>query len=189
MGKRIVTLVLLALIALLTIFNVFADGTGTWSVEPGVGSYTKALYPGEIKNFTCTVDSLDTLWSNEFTLGKYNGVHWGVVQDTLTSDTLNGYWNSNRQPFKIRAQISSTLGNPKVSAWVEGNFVGDSTSTAWVVVDTLFVDRTAETLLYLDVDLNNQKYPYYRVKVQGVALNRSDTVFDLKWHCYQNDGN
>lgn len=180
-------LVLLSQLLAVLFFSLAAEihaGDGTWSVEPGVGNYSIPLYPGEIKNFTCTVDGVDTLWSNAFTLGKYDGVYWGTPADTVSST-----WNADRHPFRMRASVTSASGSPDISAWLEGNFVSDSTDANWAVVDTLFESRTAETLVDWYVDINNQKYPYYRVKVQGLSGSATDSIFDLDWQCYQNDGN
>lgn len=195
MAKRIViserlqawAVIAVLLGALLLLFpGLMLAGDGTWATNGN--AYKIPHYPGEIKYFECTVDSVDTLTSNYFSLGKWDAVYWGTPQDTvpkgyIVAGDTSYYADQQRSPFKLQYQASSTLGSPKITGYVQGSF----DLTNWVNVDTLFTDLTSESLTRADLDLNNEKYPWYRVVIYGVALNRSDTTFIMRWYCYHND--
>ena len=150
--------VLLACLAPLVLFA----GDGTWT-NNAVESYKG--YNLEIK-FECSVDTTDTLTSNAFRLSKFDNVNWTSF------------------PFTVHTLVSSTLGSPKVSVYIEGY---EPINGTWAVIDTLFEDRTAETVLTSTVDLNNTKREQYRFVIYGVALNRSDTLFKSRMLCYQEE--
>lgn len=182
---------------LLTMLTALYAGDGEWS-RNGVRT---ALTNGEIIRFTCTVDSVDTLTSNPFHLGKYDHLYWGTPYDTMTvrntrsifADT-NGVlidttysapnytlFRKDRHPFKVQYQLTSAAGAPKMTAYVQASI----DKTNWFNVDTLFSNVTSESITRIDVDLNNEKWPYYRLAVYGVALNRSDAIFDARFFAYQ----
>ncbi len=182
--KKLFILLALISISWLSVLSDSALAQGSWTRD----AQRTPLYPGEQIRFTGAVDSVGTLYSKAFNLRKYDGVHWGVAQDAVASSaTAPGYWNALRFPFKVRYQATSVLGSPKLSAYVQANFALDSTDANWANVDTLFTDLTAETVADIDVDLNDKKYPWYRLKIVGVALGRSDQAIDIKKYCYQND--
>ena len=146
---------------LTTIFLVsglFA-GDGAWSVNA-----RESLQPyGSLFHFTCTVDSLDTLTSSNFKLGKYDNVAWASL------------------PFAYQIKVSSVLGGVKVTAYLQGSFDG----TNWANVDTLVSAYTTETLATGTRYLNDLKRPIYRLLIYGVALNSPDTIFDWYLWAYQ----
>lgn len=111
------------------------------------------------------IDSIDTDTSASFTLAKFNNVSFSDM------------------PIKVQYQAVSTLGTPKLTVYIDGSFDG----TNWVRVDTLVTDLTSEAVTQADLDLNNQKYPYYRQTASGVASNHSDTTFYTKWYLYQRE--
>jgi hypothetical protein len=172
---------------ILLAFTAWA-GDGEWS-----NNARKDSQPyGEIFRFTCTVDSIDTLTSATFKLGKYDNVYWGSNRDTVsTMDTLaSGAFLTIAdkgghvgRPFWIQYQATSAAGSPKITGYIEGSFDGSN----WDPVDTLFTDLTSETRTVAQLNFNNKKYPQYRMKIFGVALNRSDTVFNAYLYAYQEE--
>jgi len=157
---RVMSFGLIVFLALVLVLSaeLFA-GDGTWSRNVQKQS---TVY-GQTWRFTCTVDSLDTLTSSSFTLGKFDAVSWTTM------------------PFSLEYLLTSVLGTAKITGYVQGSFDGSN----WHAVDTLFTDFTTETRTRATIDLNNHKRPYYRVIIYGVALNRPDTVLDLYWYAYQ----
>lgn len=151
-------------------YSFAGDGTFTRNAQ-------KYSNPGLRLRFTCTVDSLDTLTSNTFDLEKFQNANWGAATDTAQVGQL---------PFKVQYQATSTLGAPRLTAYVQASMDG----TNWFNVDTLFSDFTSESITRADLDLNNQKYPYYRLLIYGITgspPNRSDTIFDLYFYAYQRE--
>lgn len=161
--KRLNLFTLLFLLVLSAL--VFAQGSWTANAKRTGQPF------GDVYRFTCTVDSVDTLTSFVFKLGRYDHVYWGTPADTTNIE----------YPFRIQYTATSTLGSPKLTGYVQGSFDGSN----WDAVDTLFTNLTSESRTVADLDLNNKKYPQYRVVVYGVAPNRSDTVFDMFLYCYQ----
>lgn len=134
-------------------------GDGTWTRNAMRSSQPY----GDTYRFTCTVDSIDTLTSSAFKLGKYDGVSWTTL------------------PFWVQYTATSAAGSPKLTGYVQGSMDG----TNWNAVDTLFTDATSETRTVTSYDFNNKKFPQYRILIYGVALNRSDTTLDLWLNAYQ----
>ncbi|OGC07097.1 hypothetical protein A2V82_12085 [candidate division KSB1 bacterium RBG_16_48_16] len=152
---------MILLTVLLLSLNVSFAGDGVVSIN----ALKVPVYPGEILKFVCTVDSVDTLVSGAFTLGKYDGVSWASF------------------PFRCTIQDSSVLGSPKLTTYIQGS----TDAVHWTDVDTLFAAYTSEVRADSLYDFNNRKYPYYRILTYGVALNRSDTTQDLRFWLYQED--
>lgn len=155
-------------------------GDGTWSVDAVKTPFWET--GGDLIRFTCTVDSVDTLTSAVFNVRKYDGAYWGPSTGTETDKTDTTFVPA--QPFAYRLSTTSVKGAPKVTAYIEGSFFVD---TLFAVVDTLCTDRTSETASISTIDLNNKKYPYYRLVVYGVALCRDDAIFDLVLYAYQKE--
>jgi len=158
--------------------SVFAQGSFTTNAQ------RTPLYPGEIIHTLAAIDSVGTLYTQAFNLRKYDGVYWGTNADTTTGTKQN--WSF---PFKIEYLATSVLGAPKLDVVVQGNFDADSTDAGWVDVDTIVSDFTTETLTKANLDLDNEKYPWYRLKLIGKDLGRADQTFELRQYCYQNDQN
>jgi hypothetical protein len=150
---------MLAFIVTLFLITGAMAGDGSWT-NNAVKSYSNY---NEIIRFTCTVDSLDTLTSSAFQLGKYDHLSWTSL------------------PFSLTYQATSTAGTPKLTIYVQGSMDG----TTYAAVDTICTDYVAETLTKTTLDLNNIKYAYYKIIVYGVALNNSDTAFDMRLLLYQ----
>ncbi len=145
---------LFAMIMLLSLFSLgsAADFTSVW-------------YPmgdNHLVTFSTEVDSVDTLVSDTFTLTLYD------------NDSFSSY------PIKCWSQATSTLGSPKLTAYVQGSW----DKSTYTNVDTIFSASTSEAVALVDLDLNGNVYPYYRIYLLGVALNRSDTELDIKWLLY-----
>jgi hypothetical protein len=160
-----------------------------WSYA-GDGTFTRNAQrqknPGEIIRFTCTVDSLDTLTSNRFDLEKYQNSYWGVTLDSTRLDDTYDWYNPIRFPFKVQYQALSAVAAPRVTAYIQGSVDG----TNWFNVDTLFSDFTSEAITRADINLNNQKVPWYRLLLYGITgspPNRADTIFDLFIYAYQRE--
>jgi len=112
--------------------------------------------------FTTSVDSVDTLVSSDFTLTLYD----------------DGGFSS--YPVKCWSKATSTLGSPKLTAYVQGSW----DQSTYTNIDTIFSASTSETAALVDLDMNGALYPYYRIYLLGVALNRSDTELTIKWLLY-----
>ena len=163
-------------IIFLMVAQMASAGDGEWTSNATRSGST--VY-GDVIRFTCTVDSVDTLTSASFTLGKYDNAYWGTPRDTVGN--LDSTLAANLgKPFRLQYTATSVLAAPKLTGYVQGSFDG----TNWDAVDTLFTDFVSESRTVANYDLNNRKYPFYRVVIYGVALNRSDTVFDMYWWCY-----
>src|SRR4030067_2113445 len=101
---------MILLTVLLLSLNVSFAGDGVVSIN----ALKVPVYPGEILKFVCTVDSVDTLTSGTFTLGKYDAVNWTSF------------------PFRCMISDSSVLGSPKITTYIQGSM----DATNWVDVDT-----------------------------------------------------
>ncbi|HEY4721445.1 MAG TPA: hypothetical protein VII92_06335, partial [Anaerolineae bacterium] len=79
---------------------------------------------------------------------------------------------------------SSTAGAVTVTTRIQGSFDG----ATWTVCDTLGTDTTTtEGKTVLQIDLNNKKFPMYRMISRGNATNRSDCIADWVFYLYQRD--
>lgn len=132
----------------------------------GFGADFNAVFSAQSANhlvsFETSVDSVDTLVTDNFTLTLYD------------DDGFSSY------PIKSWSKATSTLGSPKLTAYVQGTW----DKVNYTNVDTIFSGSTSETATLVDLDLNGAIYPYYRIYLLGVALNRSDTELQMKWLLY-----
>lgn len=157
-------------------------GDGTWSRDALVTKFYES--DGQTIRFTCEVDSVDTLTSSAFNLREYDKPYWGprMYRMKPTGGAIDTTFNLEDKPFSYRLSTTSALGAPKITAYLYGSFFKD---TLFTVIDTLCTDRVSETASNSTIDLNNQKYPWYQLKVYGIALCRTDAIFDWVLYCYQ----
>ncbi len=189
--KKLTTFILILMISIFTV-PAFA-GDGTWSNDAVKVTGFAGEKQGRMLTFTCTVDSVDTLTSSTFSLAKYDSykelyssftldgdtVHYGTAfTDTLKSVDVLFSEISIETPYAYIA--TSVLGSPKLTTYIQGSY----DESNWFNVDTLCTDLTGETLVKETAQLFRYHVPYYRAIVYGVALNRSDTVFDFRFYFY-----
>jgi len=145
--------------------NIFFFVVLTLLITFGAQAQTKIttnnIGTSQVVSFEMIVDSLSTLTTNPFTLSSFDG------ESFYTYPLSYGYI------------LTSVAGLPRVSMFIQGSFDG---STNWTNADTLATSDSTETFRKLSFDLNNAKYPYYRISVTGTAGNRRDT--DLKFWLY-----
>jgi len=120
---------------------------------------------GKTLTFACTVDSIDTLTSNVFSLGKYNDLSWSTY------------------PIPYQLYNVSAAGQPMLTAYVQGS----NDNINWFVVDTLFSTDSLETVRYKTADFNNYKAVLYKLIIYGVTGCGSDTVVDMIFYFYIKD--
>ena len=191
---KIVTL--LALLAIMLVFTAPGFSQGSWSNDATVVTGFAGENQGRMIVFTCTVDSVDTLTSETFSLAKYDGykelysafsldqdtVHIGdtVMTSVLDSVRVTISEQSIEVPYAYIA--SSVLGSPKITTYIQGSY----DESNWFDVDTLCTDLTGETLVKGTAQLFRYHVPYYRAVVYGIALCRSDAAFDFRFYSYWN---
>lgn len=145
---------------------------GVNEVQAQSGTYTKdavfsAQYPGATLRFTCALDSIDADTSRAFSIGKYDGQRWTTV------------------PVHAQKLITSAVGKPYVTVYLDGSFDNSN----WFACDTLVTADSVETAGLIEINFSNKKFPWYRVRSNGIAYgagkNRTDTIFDMIWYLYQ----
>jgi hypothetical protein len=129
---------------------------------------------GGNRMFTWTVvlDSSDTDTSAIFDLNRWDHVAWSTY------------------PFRYSYTItpSDTTDSLNIKWYVDGSIDG----TTWSRVDTL-ISLTAstfmDTTLSTTANLNNYKWPYYRMMASEAAKNGNDTTYTvtLKFWAYQDN--
>ena len=122
------------------------------------------LADGQFLAFDLTVDSVQTYTSNVFSLNQYD------------NQTFYTY------PLNYQKLITSAAGTPYVTATIQGSFTTAFTSAS--VVDTILLVDSVETVGRGVLNLNDWKFPYYRLSIIGATngagtKNRADTVLKL----------
>lgn len=121
---------------------------------------------GLVVRFDGTIDSVTTLFSKTFSLNSYD------------DESFYSY------PLTITKAYKSVSGVPKVTTTIQGS-IGDS---AWVTIDTIgAVADSSELTGFATYNLNNAKYPDYRIVVKGEAKNRKDTSFRIRVWAFRKD--
>jgi len=150
---------------LFTLFAVIEPAEMTLFAQSGAYSNDASfspMYPGEKLRFTCQPDSVAKDTSRAFSIGKY-------VHETRTLST---------HPIYAQRTISSVLGAVKVTTFIDGSFNG----TTWFACDTLGTDVATETATVVTIDLNDKRFPFYRMRSNNIATGRPDTICD--WILY-----
>lgn len=168
--KKLSYIMLIGLILALLIFAVPVFSQGNWSNDAKTLTGFAGENQGRMIVFTCTVDSVDTLISSTFSLAKYDGAYY----------TTDASGNAIFQDVPYAYIATSALGSPKLTTYIQGSY----DQSNWFVVDTLCTNLTSESLTTGTAQLFRYHIPYYRAVVYGVALNRSDTIFDFRFYCY-----
>ena len=145
---------------------VFASGS--WTNDAVKVTGFEGEKQGSMLTFTCSVDSVDTLTSSTFSLAKYDGYKELYSSQEVSIET----------PYAYIA--TSAAGSPKITCYIQGSY----DESNWFVVDTLCTDLTSETLAKSTAQLFRYHVPYYRAIVYGIALCRSDAVFDFRFYFY-----
>lgn len=140
---------------------VFAQFNLKDAVKSGAGSFDG----GQILHFRATLDSVDQDTSSNFSLTKY----FSTQRDVATN------------PFEAQRTISSVLGAVNVSVFVDGSF----DNSTWYAADTLADSTTSETAARITFDLNNKRFPYYRMRARNNATSRPDAIVDFKFWLVQ----
>jgi hypothetical protein len=98
---------------------------------------------------------------------------------------LSGYDNGGfvSYPLFVGKVISSTLGTPHVFTYIQGSYDNSN----WVNVDTIATNDSVETYNTTTIDLNGKYFPLYRVFVDGITGNRSDSMIKVHIYAYRKD--
>mgnify|MGYP000729630150 CR=1 FL=1 len=155
---------------ILMLISVLTFASGSWTNNAVKITGFAGEKQGSMLIFTCSVDSVDTLTSGTFSLAKYDGNYFTV-------DTAG---TSHFQEVPYAYIATSALGSPKLTCYIQGSY----DQSNWFNVDTLCTDLTSESLAIGTAQLFRYHVPYYRTIVYGVALNRSDTVFDFRFYLF-----
>jgi len=130
------------------------------------------------------IDSAETIWSQWFKLADYDGFNTTteiIGTTTITAlDTVGGdgdtlIVSSNSYASVVKPQIGYKLtldaganDTALVSVYHFVNYVHPDSLSDWIVADTLKA-ITAETAGKAEVDLNNVKAPYHKLKAVNAA--------------------
>lgn len=109
---------------------------------------------GTLYNFQVRVDSLGTYTTSPFSLG-------GLDKESFVTYPVH-YAKTITGPYK-----------PRVSCVVQGAM---STTTGYTAVDTVALADSTKTLATGTLDLNDKKFPFYRLYIYGATGNRKDTT-------------
>jgi len=182
---RSVLLILLILVIALPVFAQFTNDATRITLDQG-----------EIRYFYVALDSIADDTSATFTMQRYDSRQYltfdmtdtasyvAIADSATASDTITvtfsmaHTYTQNFMPFPV-GYIAGPTG-PKISVFVDGSFDNSS----WVVCDTLAENIAATTLTYTTMDMNNKRYPYYRMRFDGIATNPSDSWIKVWWYFY-----
>jgi hypothetical protein len=115
-------------------------GDGTWTRNAVKSDMGDKIY------FTCTVDSIDTLESNSFDLGDFDGYSWSTY------------------PLNYSIYMNSADNDtPLVDCFIYGTNDGSN----WFTVDTLFESDSLETVRSQTADFNDIKADKYKMIIYG----------------------
>jgi len=159
-----ISMILLVLAIVLMAFPDPANATGAWST--GKNATWTNFDQGKRLNFQyqySTGDSTSNDTSATFSLARFDG------------DSYSTY------PVPYGYMFTSTLGSPKISVFIDYSY----DNTNWAVADTLCSSITSEALAKGTKDYNNIKAPYFRLRIDGIALNRHDTLVKIWFYFYR----
>jgi len=151
---------LIPLILILLIAPIFA--ASSWTTN----AVQDRLTNGTLIRFSAALDSVDTLYSNGFSLAKYD-------KDSFTT-----------YPIAYGKILSSASGKPRVTTKVQGTY----DNTNWFDVATIGITADSlETYGKGTTDFGNVKCLKYRIVYYGTTGNRSDTTVQLILYLYRED--
>lgn len=127
--------------------------TDNLSIQKPYGAWYATYY-------NLSVDSAETIWSQEFRLNEYDNASFATYPVS--------YW--------YRADSDTPGDSVNVSVYVFANWIHPDSTSDWTVVDTL-ATITSETGGKGTDDFNGYKAPFYKLKIvsntggQNLALN------------------
>lgn len=145
-------------LAILLSIGLFAGEWQRNAVDSDMGE-DKKVY------FECTVDTLDTLESNQFTITEFNDADWST----------NG--------VQYLRNMTSPILKPRVTVEI----LGTNDNQDWAVVDTLFKDDSLQTVDYMESDLNNTKAHQYKMRIINEDTGPSGTDVKIIFYFYRQD--
>jgi len=153
------TINILIILILLSMAQLWA-GDGSWTSGENGTSYN--LDQGKLIRFTCSVDSIDTLISQSFSITKQDGDSWATY------------------PVPAGKYFSSATGKPHLTIYIYGS----PDNSNFTVVDTVCTNDSLETVRRTTLNLN-YRFPYYRLYVYGVTKNAPDTIMRFRMYLYR----
>lgn len=135
------------------------------------GAYSRdAVFhaPGDVPTlrFTAAIDSIDADSSRAFSLQKWDGPYsWATF------------------PFRAQRNFNSAAAGVEITTFIDGSF----DNIAWSACDTLGTEVSTEGKTIVEFDLNNKRFPYYRMRVVGSTPNRRDATADWIIYLYHRD--
>lgn len=139
------------------------------------------------------IDSAETLWSQSFTMYEFDGYNTSAqllstttisTADTIyaaadttyssTTATTNVYGDAVKPWFYHRVDLDAGSTTAKVNFYHYVNYIHPDSLSDWIVSDTL-ATVTAETAAKLEVDLNNTKAPWHKIKAVVPATGQAAT--------------
>lgn len=142
-------LLMIFAMVMLLMLPVFATITADMTAE--------SFYKGRAYTFSTQTDSIENDTSRVWSLEKY--LDYKTESDTNKLELPYGY------------KIVSATGGVKVTIKLQGSFDG----VTWIDAKTIGTDITNETATNGVIDIGLERFPYYRIVVDGVETNSPDT--------------
>jgi hypothetical protein len=118
------------------------------------------------------IDSVTAVYSEWFTLRGYQA-DYPYIALTDTSNGLASTWTQS--PLRMTYKHTSTLGKPKLKYEVEGTNDPTDTSQHFTIGTISSASDSVETWQKNDAfSFGATKFLWYRIKISGLAANRSD---------------
>lgn len=107
--------------------------------------------------------------SNSFSLNNYDNDSWATT------------------PLNFIYKLTSAVGTPKISCYVQGSADASTWPAAGTYIDTLLSSATSETLTRATADFNDLKYPYYRLVIKAIKTANIDQVGSFWIYAHKKD--
>lgn len=156
------------------------------------------LHQGQTFYTYASMDSAEIDTSRTFSFCHYDAKQYLTfdMADTATYEAIGDFatetdtikatfsmahtYTQNFLPVPFAYILTAAVGTPLMSIWIDDSMDASN----WILCDTIAASATAETLVYETIDLNDERWAYYRLRMKSEDTGKAAIVklwFYMYW--------